>query len=176
MCVTYGVNLLSQRKGSSNPCCTHSTQHTNLNSIIFRRTVDQHGKPAILRFHISADLKPNFAVKQNKVWILVYRHTAHDGTNSENYDLLHCIGLRVLEPQLSHVDAIRMVLMHILLPSWMQTLVHTACIYFRINYLTPELNPSAQRCLTRFFTGDFALISLIHAWKSTNTPIINSVY
>jgi hypothetical protein len=22
--------------------------------------------------------------------------------------------------------------------------------------LTPELNPSAQRCLTRFFTGDFA--------------------
>jgi hypothetical protein len=21
--------------------------------------------------------------------------------------------------------------------------------------LTPELNPSAQRCLTRFFTGDF---------------------
>jgi hypothetical protein len=25
-----------------------------------------------------------------------------------------------------------------------------------INHLTPELNPSAQRCLTRFFTGDFA--------------------
>jgi hypothetical protein len=25
-----------------------------------------------------------------------------------------------------------------------------------INPLTPELNPSAQRCLTRFFTGDFA--------------------
>jgi hypothetical protein len=23
------------------------------------------------------------------------------------------------------------------------------------NHLTPELNPSAQRCLTRFFTGDF---------------------
>jgi hypothetical protein len=23
------------------------------------------------------------------------------------------------------------------------------------NPLTPELNPSAQRCLTRFFTGDF---------------------
>jgi hypothetical protein len=22
--------------------------------------------------------------------------------------------------------------------------------------LTPELNPSAQRCLTRIFTGDFA--------------------
>jgi hypothetical protein len=27
---------------------------------------------------------------------------------------------------------------------------------FRINPLTPELNPSAQRCLTRLFTGDFA--------------------
>jgi hypothetical protein len=25
-----------------------------------------------------------------------------------------------------------------------------------INPLTPELNPSAQRCPTRFFTGDFA--------------------
>jgi hypothetical protein len=25
-----------------------------------------------------------------------------------------------------------------------------------LNPLTPELNPSAQRCLTRFFTGDFA--------------------
>jgi hypothetical protein len=25
-----------------------------------------------------------------------------------------------------------------------------------INPLTPELNPSAQRCLTRFYTGDFA--------------------
>jgi hypothetical protein len=24
-----------------------------------------------------------------------------------------------------------------------------------INPLTPELNPSAQRCLPRFFTGDF---------------------
>jgi hypothetical protein len=32
--------------------------------------------------------------------------------------------------------------------------------------LTPELNPSAQRCLTRFFTGDVFLeqcISLIYA-------------
>jgi hypothetical protein len=24
------------------------------------------------------------------------------------------------------------------------------------NSLTPKLNPSAQRCMTRFFTGDFA--------------------
>jgi hypothetical protein len=28
--------------------------------------------------------------------------------------------------------------------------------YRNINPLTPELNPSVQRCLTRFFTGDFA--------------------
>jgi hypothetical protein len=27
---------------------------------------------------------------------------------------------------------------------------------FLINPLTPELNPSVQRCLTRYFTGDFA--------------------
>jgi hypothetical protein len=26
-----------------------------------------------------------------------------------------------------------------------------------VNPLTPELNPSAQRCLPRFFTGDFNL-------------------
>jgi hypothetical protein len=25
-----------------------------------------------------------------------------------------------------------------------------------LTLLTPELNPSAQRCLTRYFTGDFA--------------------
>jgi hypothetical protein len=32
--------------------------------------------------------------------------------------------------------------------------VRTLTVVF--NPLTPELNPSAQRCLTRFFTGDFA--------------------
>jgi hypothetical protein len=40
-----------------------------------------------------------------------------------------------------------------------------------INPLTPELNPSAQCCMTRFFTGDFAswpCISLIYAWKTNN--------
>jgi hypothetical protein len=26
----------------------------------------------------------------------------------------------------------------------------------KLNPLTPELNPSAQRCMTRFFTGDFS--------------------
>jgi hypothetical protein len=30
------------------------------------------------------------------------------------------------------------------------------CKVAPINPLTPELNPSAQRCLTRFFTGDFS--------------------
>jgi hypothetical protein len=30
------------------------------------------------------------------------------------------------------------------------------CVTEIVNPLTPELNPSAQRCLTRFFTGDFA--------------------
>jgi hypothetical protein len=31
---------------------------------------------------------------------------------------------------------------------------HHRNIHF--NPLTPELNPSAQRCLIKFFTGDFA--------------------
>jgi hypothetical protein len=42
-----------------------------------------------------------------------------------------------------------------------------------LNPLTPKLNPSAQSCLTRFFTGDFAswtvrfvniLVCVKHAW------------
>jgi hypothetical protein len=28
------------------------------------------------------------------------------------------------------------------------------------NPLTPELNPSAQRCLTRYFTGEFASLTV----------------
>jgi hypothetical protein len=31
---------------------------------------------------------------------------------------------------------------------------------FLLNQLTPELYPSAQRCLTRFFTGDFASLTV----------------
>jgi hypothetical protein len=29
-----------------------------------------------------------------------------------------------------------------------------------VNPLTPELNPSAQRCMTRSFTGDFASLTV----------------
>jgi hypothetical protein len=37
------------------------------------------------------------------------------------------------------------------------TLKTNALIAFNIiDPLTPDLNTSAQRCLTRFFTGDFA--------------------
>jgi hypothetical protein len=39
------------------------------------------------------------------------------------------------------------------------------CYYF-INPLTPELNPSAQRCMTRSFTGDI----LEYCISSTNNP------
>jgi hypothetical protein len=47
--------------------------------------------------------------------------------------------------------------------------------------LTPELNPSAQRCLTIFLLGILLLepcISLILYMreKPTNTPIIHSIY
>jgi hypothetical protein len=35
-----------------------------------------------------------------------------------------------------------------------------------VNPLTPELNPSAQRCLTRYFTGDFAFwtVHFVNIW------------
>jgi hypothetical protein len=36
-----------------------------------------------------------------------------------------------------------------------ETAVLAGCLHYTTP-LTPELNPSAQRCLTRFFTGDFA--------------------
>jgi hypothetical protein len=38
-----------------------------------------------------------------------------------------------------------------------------------INTLTPELNPSAQRCLTRFYNGDFASWTLhfVNIWAKT---------
>jgi hypothetical protein len=40
-------------------------------------------------------------------------------------------------------------------------MIQMTCLQFimmcpLLNPLTPELNPSAQRCLTRFFIGDFA--------------------
>jgi hypothetical protein len=34
--------------------------------------------------------------------------------------------------------------------------IYSRRVEFAIKPLTPELNPSAQRCLTRFFTADFA--------------------
>jgi hypothetical protein len=39
----------------------------------------------------------------------------------------------------------------------MQLEFNVACLsYEQVNPLTPELNPSAQRCLTIFFNGNFA--------------------
>jgi hypothetical protein len=64
--------FIVSEKRSSNPWCTHSTPHTNLNSIIFWHIVEQHGKSVILRVHISADLKPSFTFKQNtsEIWFI----------------------------------------------------------------------------------------------------------
>jgi hypothetical protein len=49
-----------------------------------------------------------------------------------------------------------------------------------IKPLTPKLNPSAQRCLTRFFTGNFASWSVnfinICVKSQQIHPIIHSVY
>jgi hypothetical protein len=48
----------------------------------------------------------------------------------------------------------------ICLPRLRSSLCLLALRIFSINPLTPELNPSSQRCLTRFFTGDFAAWTL----------------
>jgi hypothetical protein len=49
-----------------------------------------------------------------------------------------------------------------------------------LNPLTPELNPSAQRCPTRFFTGGFWYLNrafrLYVRENPTNATIIHSVY
>jgi CDP-diglyceride synthetase len=63
---------------------------------------------------------------------------------------------------------------------WLRVFVKISAVlaHTLLNPLTPELNPSAQRCPTRFFLGILLLepyISLIYAWKtnkSTNTPIL----
>jgi hypothetical protein len=52
---------------------------------------------------------------------------------------------------------------------WRASRTRIAISFMFFNPLTPELNPSAQRCLTRFVTRDFLLepcISLIYAWKT----------
>jgi hypothetical protein len=41
-------------------------------------------------------------------------------------------------------------------PPYRTVVRNKKCIHGLFNPLTPELNPSAQRCLTRYFTGDFA--------------------
>jgi hypothetical protein len=64
------------------------------------------------------------------------------------------------------------------------TLAIIASFHVVINPLTPELNPSAQRCLTRFFTGDFAswIVHFVNIWaKNQQTQqlfiqIINYVW
>jgi hypothetical protein len=40
--------------------------------------------------------------------------------------------------------------------SSLQSTCPAALTYVTVNPLKPDLNPSAQRCLTRYFTGDFA--------------------
>jgi hypothetical protein len=44
----------------------------------------------------------------------------------------------------------------VLMDAGKETLCIQSIALFDINHLTLELNPSAQRCLTRFLTGDFA--------------------
>jgi hypothetical protein len=55
--------------------------------------------------------------------------------------------------------------------SWQCGIVTALACRFRVNVnrFTPELNPSAQRCLTRFLLGILLLepcVSLIDAWKN----------
>jgi hypothetical protein len=42
------------------------------------------------------------------------------------------------------------------LPPDITPIVHSSAKFCFFRPLTPEFNPSAQRCVTRFFTGDFA--------------------
>jgi hypothetical protein len=48
-----------------------------------------------------------------------------------------------------------------------------------LNPLKPELNPSSQRCLTRFLVVNLLLEPAFRSYmreKPANTPIIHSVY
>jgi hypothetical protein len=79
------------------------------------------------------------------------------GVNNEAYNLVHLlVNLRIWgRPCLLPVSTVG-------LPAKIRPV-------YPLNPLTPELNPSAQRCLTRFFLGTVLLepwISLIYAWKT----------
>jgi hypothetical protein len=67
------------------------------------------------------------------------------------------------------------------------TMMHGQSLYWHtvmhgqqnINFSTPKLSPSAQRCLTRFFTGNFASWTLHFVnicVKNQQNTIIYSVY
>jgi hypothetical protein len=51
-------------------------------------------------------------------------------------------------------------------------------VSYQVNTLKPELNPSAQRYVTRFFAGEFASWTVnfvfICVKNQKNTPVINS--
>jgi hypothetical protein len=49
--------------------------------------------------------------------------------------------------------SLRLYLRHVFLTLYFKIV---CVVIVKLNPLTPELNPYAQRCLTRFFTGDFA--------------------
>jgi hypothetical protein len=62
-------------------------------------------------------------------------------------NMYSCLHLNVVYNVLASISIIS-------ISSMLIQLFYKECLHF--NPLTPELNPSEQRCLTRFFTGHFA--------------------
>jgi hypothetical protein len=48
--------------------------------------------------------------------------------------------------------------------------------YTEFNHLTPELNPSSQRCLMRFFTGDFASWTVYFVYICVKTQQMHQLF
>jgi hypothetical protein len=122
------------------------------------------------------EIPPNRCAWQNKANLIRW---------SESWKLFHCTTKPFVQPFIHRLTASCRIWSYtqLLLPSEKlnRSFMEANCVRSLhlssvpdsqerkyINPLTPELNPSGQRCLARFLLGIFLLetcISLIYAWK-----------
>jgi hypothetical protein len=93
-----------------------------------------------------------------KVWL--WASLSHETNSSQNAPLTYFFSSTVLQQAIDSPAGMRSKISD---PSGITytILQQTTIIFYNlppkfINPLTPELNPSAQRCLARYFTGDIA--------------------
>jgi hypothetical protein len=129
--------------------------HRNCRAVTFLQTIKT------LNYATAQHLNHEFSIFCTMTHILLISHWAKisSDANASNSEL----GFNL--PALSHTTrrgSYHQVLHFVCQNTWQPTVYNWLVIIsytlknWTFNTLTPELNPSVQRCLTRFFTGDFA--------------------